>query len=216
MENRPLELTSSTNHAGTSNGQTEPSPTNENPTEELLPGKHTVSSDSRHQDEAACYSNSQEEYNQLLNKYYEIENQRQTVLQQLNLDNNSYYQNPEQYQAYNPQPNNAVTCNCSYGCQNWVVPCNSLSVSCLDGPCTDKNCHGMFKDDQKGNSMSQVQQDRDFVQTAMVAAKTALSSLTQEASGNADTPACEGEMNTQVFILFSFLCAYEVLTFHNF
>lgn len=194
-EIHPLELPSSTNHAGTSNGQKEPSPASENPSTELgIPGKHTLSFDSKHQNEAACYSNGQEEYNQLLNKYNEIEDQRQKLLMQLNLYNDWYYQNPEQYQTYTPQPYNSVTCNCSYGCQNWVVPCDSFPTSCLDGPCTDKNCHGSFKD-QKVNSKSQVQQDQDFVQTAMTAAKTALSSLTQEAFGDADTLACEVQGN---------------------
>ncbi|KAL8053384.1 hypothetical protein ABFX02_05G067600 [Erythranthe guttata] len=142
------------------------------------------------QSEAAWGSVNQEEYNQLLSKYYEIEDQRQKILQQLNQCNNWNYQNPisdastseEYYRASLPQqPYDTVTCYCSYGCQNWVVPCDSLTASCPDAIC---------KDARKAHSVSH--EESDIVKTAMDAAKRAVSSITRDASIKADVSANEG------------------------
>ncbi|KAL7111172.1 hypothetical protein ACP275_05G071200 [Erythranthe tilingii] len=142
------------------------------------------------QNEAAWGSINEKEYNQLLSKYYEIEDQRQKILQQLNQCNNWNYQNPisdtstseEYYRASLPQqPYDTVTCYCSYGCQNWVVPCNSLTASCPDAIC---------KDARKPHSVSN--EESDIVKTAMDAAKRAVSSITRDASIKADVSANEG------------------------
>lgn len=126
--------------------------------------------------EAALYSTGREGYDQLLNKYYEIEDQRQWVLQHLNQYTNWNYQNPGPYHASAAQPYNLVSCNCSYGCQNWVVPCDS-SFTCLDGPYAEY-CNDILKDAKSENLMSQ---HPDILQTAMEAAKRALSLSTQDA-----------------------------------
>ncbi|KAL7149858.1 hypothetical protein ABFS83_05G069500 [Erythranthe nasuta] len=150
------------------------------------------------QNEAAWGSINQEEYNQLLSKYYEIEDQRQKILQQLNQCNNWNYQNPvsdksayEEHQAsVTQQPYDTVTCYCSYGCQNWVVPCDSLTASCPDA---------IYKDARKAHSVPHEESD-DIVKIAMDAAKRAVSSITQDASIKADVSANEGnsvEINAQ-------------------
>ncbi|XP_051145664.1 uncharacterized protein LOC127261376 [Andrographis paniculata] len=193
-ENHPRELTFSTDHVGTSNGQTGLSSISKYPSVgSYPPGNHTITSDTNIQNEAALNSNDQEEYNQLLNKYYEIEDQRQRILEQLNQYNNCYSQNPDQHQeAYVPQPYSTVACNCSYGCENWVAPCNSLPNTCLGGPCTDESCHGFFKHDEKRNSIPAP--DHNYVQTAMAAAKTALSSLKLETSSIPHSSASQGDL----------------------
>ncbi|KAL8552929.1 hypothetical protein ACS0TY_001561 [Phlomoides rotata] len=163
-------------------------PTNEIPTSKSdSPGKYMISSDIKTQNEAITCSNSPEEYSMLLNKYYEVEGQRQQILQQLYQYNNCNEQFPisstptaEEYQASVAQPYDTVTCHCPYGCQNWVVPCNSLPTSCLGGNYVDKCCQDIPKGSQNGNSMSP--EDPDFVKTAMVAAERALL-LTKEANG---------------------------------
>ncbi|KAK6162189.1 hypothetical protein DH2020_002030 [Rehmannia glutinosa] len=192
-ENSPLELDSSTKSLGSSDIQNgNLPPINGDPAAESgSPGKCLISSDAQSQNEAAWYSNAPEEYSQLLNKYYELEGQRQQVLQQLNQYNNWNYQNPisntptsDEYQASVPQPYDTVTCYCPYGCQNWVVPINSLPGSYSGGTCIGKICNAISKESQSGNSMSS--EDPDFVKTAMVAAERALASLTKEANGVKD------------------------------
>lgn len=194
-ENSPLEL-GSAKCVGSSNIQDgNVPPTNGiSAAKSGSPGKHMISSDVSSQNEVIWDSNGQEEYSKLLNKYYELEGQRQQILQQLNQYSNWNYQHPicststaEEYQASGPQPYDTVTCHCPYGCQNWVVSCNSLSATCSGGTCIDKSCHA--KGSQNGNSMSPG--DPDFVKTAMVAAERALS-LTKESNG--------GEMFIHVFI----------------
>ncbi|KAI3469188.1 hypothetical protein Pfo_025851 [Paulownia fortunei] len=192
-ESSPLELDPSAKFVGSSDNQNgNLPPTNENPAAKSGSlGKHMISSDLKSQNEATLYSNGSEEYSQLLNKYYELEGQRQQILQQLNQYSNWNYQHPisststsEEYQASIPQPYDTVTCYCPYGCQNWVVPCNSLPASCSGGICTDKSCNAILKGSQNGNSMSP--EDPDFVKMAMVAAEKALSSLKKEANGGKD------------------------------
>ncbi|KAK6119508.1 hypothetical protein DH2020_046750 [Rehmannia glutinosa] len=192
-ENPPLELDSSTKSLGSSDIQNgNLPPINGDPAAESgSPGKCLISSDAQSQNEAAWYSNAPEEYSQLLNKYYELEGQRQQVLQQLNQYNNWNYQNPisntptsDEYQASVPQPYDTVTCYCPYGCQNWVVPINSLPGSYSGGTCIGKSCNAISKESQSGNSMSS--EDPDFVKTAMVAAERALASLMKEANGVKD------------------------------
>ncbi|KAK4420330.1 hypothetical protein Salat_1983300 [Sesamum alatum] len=189
-ENSPLELGSSAKCAGSSNIQNG----NHGLTDEKhaaksgSPGECMISSDVQSQNQATWYSNGPEEYSQLLSKYYELEGQRQQILQQLNQYSNWNYQHPtastsEEYQASDPQPLDTVACYCPYGCQNWVVPCNSLPASCSGGTCIDKSCDAIPEGSQNRNSMSA--QDSDYVKTAMIAAEKALSSL-KEANGVKD------------------------------
>lgn len=187
-EESPLELRSSENRVGLSNIQEQNAPpTNDIPaTKSVSLDEHTVSTDLNYQIETTCYSNGPEEYNKLLNKYYEIENQRQHILQQLNQYSNWNYQYPfsststaEEYQTSVPQPYETVACQCPYGCQSWVVPCNSSDAACSGGNHIDTTCHA--KDSQNGNSGSQ--KDPDFVNTAIAAAEKALALTKQVNKG---------------------------------
>ncbi|XP_022878572.1 uncharacterized protein LOC111396370 isoform X2 [Olea europaea var. sylvestris] len=150
------------------------------------------------QDDATWYSQSPEEYNQLLNKYYELESQRQNIVQKLNQCSNWSYEHPvsgtftpEYNQASFPQSSfQIVTCCCPYGCQSSVACCSSLPVHCSDGACVDKSCD-TSRGGYNGNSTSQ--EDHGFVKTAMVAAERALSSLTNETSQKADASVIGGK-----------------------
>ncbi|CAA0825457.1 Unknown protein [Striga hermonthica] len=123
----------------------------------------------------AWNSSAPEEYNELLNKYYELEGQRQQVLQQINQYSSWNYQHAVSnastsgYQSCAPQPHDTVTCYCPYGCQNWAVPINSVPAC----------CSGKSKD-------STIPGDSDFVQKAMFAAERALSSIKKGADGVED------------------------------
>lgn len=179
----PTEIIQSKEELGSSNIQDG----NVIPTNEILAaksGKHMISSDIKTQNEAIMCSNGPEEYSMLLNKYYEVEGQRQQILQQLYQYSNSNEQFPistaEEYQASIAQPYDTVTCHCPYGCQNWIVPCNSLPNSCLGGNNVDNCCQDVPKSSQNGNSMSP--EGPDFVKTAMIAAERALL-LTKQANG---------------------------------
>ncbi|KAL3649627.1 hypothetical protein CASFOL_006030 [Castilleja foliolosa] len=171
------------------------SPTNENSDAKSgSPVKHLIPSDLHSQNEAAWYSNAQEEYNQLLDKYYELEGQRQQVLQQLNQYNNWNYQHPipststsQEYQTSIPLPYDAVTCYCPYGCQNWVVPNSSVPDSCTGNACVGNSCNNIPRESQPGNPVPR--EEHEFVKTAMLAAERALSSLksfAKEANGVKD------------------------------
>ncbi|KAH6817980.1 hypothetical protein C2S51_001583 [Perilla frutescens var. frutescens] len=185
-EDSPLELGSSAQCVGSSNIQEHNDPpTNDIPaTRSVDSGEQTVLTDLKCQNEATCYSDGAEEYSKLLNKYYEVESQRQHILQQLNQYSNWNYQYPvsststaEEYQASVPQPYETVACQCAYGCQNWVVPCNSSPAACSGGNYIDPACHAKGSQNEKAVS----QKDPDFVNMAMVAAEKALS-LTKEAN----------------------------------
>ncbi|KAL6497187.1 hypothetical protein OROGR_029116 [Orobanche gracilis] len=186
-ENSPLEQDSSAKCLGSFNIQYDNlPPTNRNSAAKSgSPVKHIISSDVQSQNEAAWYSSAPEKYSQLLNKYYELEDQRQQVRQQLNQYNNYNYQHPlpgifasKEYEASVPQIYDTVTCYCPYGCQNWIVPINTLPASCSGDTCIGKSCNDSPR---KGNPISQ--KHTDLVKTAMLAAERALSSLTKEANG---------------------------------
>lgn len=126
-------------------------------------------------------SQSLEDYNQLLYKYYELEDQRQKILQQLNQfgiwgDQNSGSTSQE-HQAYASQNLNPTESSfyCPYGCQSWVSPCTA-SPCCLGGNQDDKPCDASLRYVQQKNSSPQYP---NLVNTAMEAAEKALSSLKQ-------------------------------------
>lgn len=171
-------------------------------TTSVSPVENTVSTDLKSQNEATCYLDGSEEYNNLLNKYYEVENQRQQILQQLNRYSNSNYQYPlsstsvtEECQAFVPQPYESVACNCPYGCQNWVLPCDSSPAACSGGNYTGTTCH----DKGSPNGKSGPIKVPDFVNTVMAAAEKALS-LTKGPN--------IGKMSIHVFIYLDFLFTY--------
>ncbi|CAA2994568.1 Hypothetical predicted protein [Olea europaea subsp. europaea] len=163
------------------------------------PKKHISSSNVQNlQDEATWYSQSPEEYNQLLNKYYELESQRQNILQQLNQFSNWSYEHPVSSTLTSEYNQGSIaqssyqtgTCYCPYGCQSSLACCPLLPAHCSDGACVDKSCD-TSRIGCNGNSASQ--EDQGFVKTAMVAAERALSSLTKETSQKADASVNGGE-----------------------
>ncbi|PIN10628.1 hypothetical protein CDL12_16775 [Handroanthus impetiginosus] len=82
-ENSDLESAKCVGSSNTQNGKLLSS--SEDPADKSVSsGKHQISSEGKGQNESTWYSNDPEEYSQLLNKYYELEAQRQNILQQLN------------------------------------------------------------------------------------------------------------------------------------
>ncbi|KAL3499996.1 hypothetical protein ACH5RR_039089 [Cinchona calisaya] len=164
------------------------------------PENHVGSSNGQHihQEPVGCLnSESTEDYNQLVNKYYELEEQRQKILQQLNHFGYWNYdsgltavtsQEPEAstFQAHPTVPSSF----CPYGCQSWVAPCTSLPCYCSGGSCVEKSCNAPAEaPSTKNTSPGQT----DFVKTAMVAAEQALSSLKEQACTNSVAYANEGK-----------------------
>ncbi|CDP11672.1 unnamed protein product [Coffea canephora] len=146
--------------------------------ESEAPEDHVVSSTGQgiHQ-EPVGYLNLQttEHYNQLVNKYYELEDQRQKILQQLNqfgywnYDSGltaSVSQEPETStsQAY-PTVSSSF---CPYGCQSWVAPCTSVPCYFSGGACAGNSCNASAKEQ-------------------------ALSSLKEQACANCDASVNEGK-----------------------
>ncbi|XP_027081287.1 uncharacterized protein [Coffea arabica] len=169
--------------------------------ESEAPEDHVVSSTGQdiHQ-EPEGYLNLQttEHYNQLVNKYYELEDQRQKILQQLNqfgywnYDSGltaSVSQEPETStsQAYPTVPSSF----CPYGCQSWVAPCTSVPCYFSGGACAGNSCNASAKGATSKNLTSPG--ETDFVKTAMFAAEQALSSLKAQACTNCDASVNEGK-----------------------
>lgn len=134
-------------------------------------------------DKTTSYVNSQsvEDYNFLLNKYYELEDQRQKTLQQLYQFGGWSYEYPGssnltslEHQTYAAQASNYIPTSfyCPYGCQSCVTP---SPACCAGGNCSDKNFNASLKSSHDQGSPSL--QKPDVVKTAMDAAEKALSSL---------------------------------------
>lgn len=170
---------------------------------------HIGSSTEQHiHQEPVGYNNSlsTEDYNQLVNKYYELEDQRQKILQQLNQFgywnynsslNAAMSQEPEAStsQVYPTVPSSF----CPYGCQSWVAPCTSLPCCCSGGACVGKSFDVPPKE-AASMKKSASPREADFVKTAMVAAEQALSSLKEQACINSDASACEGKDSCLTFV----------------
>uniref|UniRef100_A0A5B7B747 Survival Motor Neuron Gemin2-binding domain-containing protein n=1 Tax=Davidia involucrata TaxID=16924 RepID=A0A5B7B747_DAVIN len=142
------------------------------------------------QDALHGYSNTQgaEDYTRLLNQYYELEEQRQKILQQLHQFGSWNYQSSgsnehwgtgstsQEHQVPTTQASYpAVICSCCpYACQCLVAPCS------LGGTCVGKTCDATSVIGCDGKSFSL--EDGDIVKTAMGAADRALSSLKTNSS----------------------------------
>nr|GMC88343.1 uncharacterized protein LOC109158666 [Ipomoea batatas] len=143
------------------------------------------------QDKPTSYVNSQstEDYNFLLGKYYEIEDQRQKALQQLYQFCGWSYEYPgystltsQEHQTYAAHASNSTPTAfyCPYGCQSSVTP----PSCCVGGNCIDKNFDAArSSNDQSSTSLQQP----DVVKTAMDTAEKALSSLRHDL-GNDRSP----------------------------
>ena len=167
------------------------------------PEPHVDSSNEMHMQDAVKvggYSNSQgvEDYNQLLNQYYEVEEQRQKILQQLHqLENwnnqisaegSGYvqgvtgltYQECQVPASQASHPTIVCTC-CPYISQCSFTPCSlpacSFVETCVGKTCVDTTAT-MASEKQAGV------EDADIVKTAMGAAEKAISSMGMKTSGN--------------------------------
>lgn len=148
------------------------------PNVDLSYGQHT-------QDTLQHYSNTQGagDYTQLLNQYYELEEQRQKVLQQLQQFGGWDYQGSGSNVQWgtgsasqeHPVPTSqasypaVVSSYCPYGCQCLVAPCS------LGGTYAGKTCDATSGIDHNGKLTSS--ENGDIIKTAMGAAESALSSL---------------------------------------
>ncbi|EPS71016.1 hypothetical protein M569_03745 [Genlisea aurea] len=91
---------------------------------------------------APPYPSGRDEYSQLLESYYNIEYQRQSILEQLDRYSHRNDQNPA---AASSSTSYSLQCDCLYGCQNWILPCNIASA-------TD-NIHTAISRDAHRNAM---------------------------------------------------------------
>ncbi|CAK7356065.1 unnamed protein product [Dovyalis caffra] len=150
------------------------------------------------------YSHGAEDYNQLLSQYYELEEKRQKVLQQLNQYGGYNYQYPaegsgsggywgtcsaskDQSVASTQASLSPLICSCClYACNCPVAPCSSFFTYSLGVTSLGKTCTDSFAMIDPGNSCPPVV--RNIVKTAMDAAERAISSMTMNISAvNSDT-----------------------------
>lgn len=145
------------------------------------------------------HSQGAEEYNRLLNQYYELEEKRQKILEQLHQFGSWNYQYSGEGSGYgtyqehllpaNQACNPNVVCSCCpYACQGSVTSCSSAPACCLGGPYACNSCPGASVVTDPGRSLPL--EDSDIVKTAMGAAERAISSMTMKISG--DSNADEG------------------------
>ncbi|KAK6934947.1 hypothetical protein RJ641_035102 [Dillenia turbinata] len=137
-----------------------------------------------------------EEYSKLLNKYYELEEQRQKVLQELQQLGSWNYQETDEvsgscahWSAYSSQgyqppadyvSNSTSVCSCCpYGCQLVVAPCTTLPNYSTGGAC-DGKIHNASAAQTTGRSSRL--EDKDIVRTAMGAAEKAISTMKTKSS----------------------------------
>ncbi|KAL6985714.1 hypothetical protein U1Q18_019088 [Sarracenia purpurea var. burkii] len=121
------------------------------------------------------------DYSQLLNQYYELEEQRQKILLQLQQFDSSDYQGSSaqwgtcQASQEHPGPTcqssypTVVSSCCPYACQCLVAPC------AFGGTCAGMTCDATSAMGHNGKSTSF--EDGDIIKTAVGAAERALSSL---------------------------------------
>ena len=159
------------------------------------------------QDGAQGYSGTQgaEDYTQLLNQYYELEEQRQKILQQLQHLGNWNYQDSGstvQWGAHSasqepPMGQPSYTAYCPYVCQCLVAPCS------FGGACVGKTCGATPNIGQNGNSPSF--KDGNIIETAIGAAERALSSFKIKSPGNSNFHICK----YRAFVWENFLLTFE-------
>ncbi|OMO77383.1 hypothetical protein CCACVL1_15040 [Corchorus capsularis] len=151
------------------------------------------------QDGQTGYADYSEDYNQLLTQYYEVEEKRQKILQQLQQYGSWNYQYPAEGSSAVAQlgtstsqecplltsqgAHSTVTCSCCpYVCQSSVIPCTSYPCCSFGGTSVGKTSTEPNAATVHGNSLAVI--DSDIVKTAMGAAEKAISSMTTKASIN--------------------------------
>jgi hypothetical protein len=143
---------------------------------------------------SGLYSHGAEDYNQLLGQFYELEEKRQKILQQLNLHGGYNYQYPaegsgsggywgtcsasqDQSVAATQASLSPLICSCCpYACHCSVAPCSSFSSCTFGGTSLGKACTDSSAMMNPGKSFPPI--DDDIVKTAMNAAERAISSMT--------------------------------------
>ncbi|KAL5710336.1 hypothetical protein ACHQM5_020912 [Ranunculus cassubicifolius] len=148
------------------------------------------------------YPNSQgvDTYNNLLNQYYELEEQRQNVLQQLQQTgywNNQYATEAlgQEIQDLNQQASHPTTTSycCPYVCPCLATPCSSIPSCSLGGASVSKK-------DIESTSIACTQssqklcsgEDDSIVKTAMGAAERAISSINNVHEGSSEGKVKQG------------------------
>ncbi|KAF8380743.1 hypothetical protein HHK36_028233 [Tetracentron sinense] len=172
-------------------------------TSDLSPSKEIDSSNGPHvQDAYDAYSNSQGvvEYNQLLNQYYELEEKRQKVIQQLHQVGSWNYQcsaegssscaqwdtccsTSQNYQVPTDQASHPTLLSscCPYVCHHMVTPCPSIPASALSGACCGSTgCNATAATSIMHPGKLSPHED-NVVKTAMEAAERAISSTKMKA-----------------------------------
>uniref|UniRef100_A0A2N9G3L5 Survival Motor Neuron Gemin2-binding domain-containing protein n=1 Tax=Fagus sylvatica TaxID=28930 RepID=A0A2N9G3L5_FAGSY len=149
---------------------------------------------------ANSYYHGAEDYNKLLNMYYEFEEKRQNILEQLHQFGGWNYQHSGEgsgvqwgscstYQEHPipasqvSHPNVVCSC-CPYVCQGFVAPCTSCPGCSLGGTSVGKTCTDASMATVPASSC--LLEDGSVVQTAMGAAGKALSSMTKKMSGDSN------------------------------
>ncbi|MBA0773261.1 hypothetical protein Gotri_008551 [Gossypium trilobum] len=176
------------------------------------------------QDGNKAYSDSQaaQDYNQLLTQYYEVEDKRQMILQQLQQVGSWNYQYSgegsstaaqwgtscasQEYPIPTSQASHStVICSCCpYACQSLATTCTSYPCCSLAGTSVGKIRTEPNGAVAYGNLPPFI--DSDIVKTAMGAAERAISSMTTKASinpnvneGNYGFPKCRKELSGFLF-----------------
>lgn len=153
--------------------------------------------------QGGLYSQGSDDYNQLLTQYYELEEKRQQILQQLNQIGGWNYQysgqdpssaaqwgncSTSQYQHPLPETQAShsvvVSSCCPYACPYFATPCTTYPSCSTDSACIGKTCSGMDASVGCGKSLSVV--NDDIVKTAMAAAERAISSMRTKTSAGSD------------------------------
>ncbi|GLT58545.1 hypothetical protein SLA2020_314300 [Shorea laevis] len=140
--------------------------------------------DALYENKDYSYSQGSDDYNKLLTQYYELEEKRQQIMQQLQQFGSwncqsavegscsaAQWENScsaQEYPTHANQASNIITACpcCPYACQTLVAPCSSYSACSLD---------------------------TDIVRTAMGAVERAISSLKTETSENSNTNEANNE-----------------------
>ncbi|XWS49514.1 hypothetical protein CRYUN_Cryun12cG0009700 [Craigia yunnanensis] len=141
-----------------------------------------------------------QDYNQLLSQYYEVEDKRQRILQQLQQFGSWNYQGSAEGSSTAAQwgtcctsqeyliptsqaSHSSVVCSCCpYVCQSLVTPCTSYPCCSLGGTCVGKTSTELNGAMAHGNFPTGI--DGGIVKTAMGAAERAISLMTTKACIN--------------------------------
>ncbi|XP_075640764.1 uncharacterized protein LOC142612560 isoform X1 [Castanea sativa] len=161
----------------------------------------------------SSYYHGAEDYNKLLNSYYELEENRQKILEQLHQYGGWNYQysgegSGVQWGSCSTSQEHAIPanldshpnvvcscCPCVYQCL--AAPCTSCPGCSLGGTCVGKTCADASMAMVPGSERSCLLKDSNIVQAAMGAAEKALSSVKPQISGdsniNEDKEKTDGE-----------------------